>query len=105
MNFVQIVTQFAQISYEFRTNLPHFPLFPTCTRFFNTFFDHVLADSLPSLPPCIPAPMLLPTLWRSTMPCHQLEEATHQLGALAVEDVVAWAASLDPSPEVIHIDL
>ena len=34
----------------------------------------------------------------------QMEEATYQSGALAVEDVVAWAASLDPTPEVIHIN-
>ena len=41
---------------------------------------------------------------------HQLEEATYHSGALVpstegVEDVVGWAASLDPSPDVIHIDL
>ena len=36
---------------------------------------------------------------------HQLEEATYKLGALGVDDVVGWAASLDPSPDVIHIDL
>ena len=36
---------------------------------------------------------------------HQMEEVTYQSGALAVEDVFAWAASLDPSPEVIHIAL
>ena len=34
-----------------------------------------------------------------------MEEATYRSGALAVDDVVAWAASLDPTPEVIHIDL
>ena len=34
-----------------------------------------------------------------------MEEATYQSGALGVDDVVAWAASLYPSPEVIHIDL
>ena len=36
---------------------------------------------------------------------HQMEEATYQSGSLGVDDVVGWAASLDPSPEVIHIDL
>ena len=36
---------------------------------------------------------------------HQLEEATYLSGALGVDDVVGRAASLDPSPEVIHIDL
>ena len=36
---------------------------------------------------------------------HQLEEATYQSGALGVDDVVGWAASLDPSPDVIHIDM
>ena len=36
---------------------------------------------------------------------HQLEEATYLPGARGVDDVVGWAASLDPSPEVIHIDL
>ena len=36
---------------------------------------------------------------------HQLEEATYLSGALEVDVVVGWAASLDPSPEVIHIDL
>ena len=36
---------------------------------------------------------------------HQLEEATYQSGALGVDDVVGPAASLDPSPEVIHIDM
>ena len=35
---------------------------------------------------------------------HQLEEATHESGALGVDDVLG-AASLDPSPEVIHIDM
>ena len=34
-----------------------------------------------------------------------LEEATYLSGALGVDDVVGWAASLDPSTEVIHIDL
>ena len=34
-----------------------------------------------------------------------MEEATYQLGALSVEGVVAWAASLNPSSKVIHIDL
>ena len=36
---------------------------------------------------------------------HQLEEATYQSGALGVDNVVGWAASLDPSPDVIHIDM
>ena len=36
---------------------------------------------------------------------HQLEQAAYLSGALGVDDVVAWAASLDPSPEVIHIDM
>ena len=36
---------------------------------------------------------------------HQLEEATYQSGALGVDDVVGWGASLDPSPDVFHIDL
>ena len=36
---------------------------------------------------------------------HQLEEATYQLGALGLDDVMGLATSLDPSPEVIHIDL
>ena len=36
---------------------------------------------------------------------HQLEEAAYLSGALGVDDVVGWAASLDPSPEVIHIDM
>ena len=36
---------------------------------------------------------------------HQLEEAAYLLGALGVDDVVGWAASLDPSPKVIHIDM
>ena len=36
---------------------------------------------------------------------HQLEEATYQSGALGVDDVVGWAPSLYPSPDVIHIDL
>ena len=36
---------------------------------------------------------------------HQLEEAAYLLGALGVDDVVGWATSLDPSPEVIHIDM
>ena len=36
---------------------------------------------------------------------HQLEEATYQSGALGVDDVVGWATSLDPSPDMIHIDL
>ena len=36
---------------------------------------------------------------------YQLQEATCLSGALGVDDVVGWAASLDPSPEVIHIHL
>ena len=36
---------------------------------------------------------------------HQFEEATYLSGALGVDDVVGWAASLDPSPHVIHMDL
>ena len=36
---------------------------------------------------------------------HQLEEATYESGALRVDDIVGWAASLDPSPDVIHIDM
>ena len=36
---------------------------------------------------------------------HQLEEGTYLSGALEVDDVVGWAASLDPSPEVIQIDV
>ena len=36
---------------------------------------------------------------------HQLEEATYESGALGVDDIVGWAASLDPSPDVIHIDM
>ena len=60
--------------------------------------------------PCSPGLMLLPTPWRNTKPSlsvahHQIEEATYNSGALTVEEVVAWAASLDPAPEVIHIDL
>ena len=35
----------------------------------------------------------------------QFEEATYLSRALGVDDVVAWAASLDPSPDVFHIDL
>ena len=54
--------------------------------------------------------MLLPTPWRSIKPTqwpahYQMEEGTYNSGALALEDVVAWAASLDPAPEGIHIDL
>ena len=36
---------------------------------------------------------------------HQLEEVMYLSGAPGVDDVVGWAASLGPSPEVIHIDL
>ena len=36
---------------------------------------------------------------------HQLEEATYESGALGVDDIVGWAASLHPSPDVIHIDM
>ena len=36
---------------------------------------------------------------------HQLEEATYESEALGVDDIVGWAASLDPSPDVIHIDM
>ena len=36
---------------------------------------------------------------------HKLEEAAYLSGALGVDDVVGLAASLDPSPEVIHIDM
>ena len=36
---------------------------------------------------------------------HQMEEAMYNSGALALEEFVAWAASLDPTPDVIHIDL
>ena len=36
---------------------------------------------------------------------HQLEEATYGSGPLGVDDVVGWAACLDPSPEVIPINM
>ena len=36
---------------------------------------------------------------------HQLEEATYESEALGADDIVGWAASLDPSPDVIHIDM
>ena len=36
---------------------------------------------------------------------HQLEEATYLAGTLVVDDVAGRAASLDRSPEVVHIDL
>ena len=36
---------------------------------------------------------------------HQTEEATYGSWALPVEEVVACAASLEPAPEGIHIDL
>ena len=36
---------------------------------------------------------------------HQMDEGTHRWGALSLEDVVAWAASLNPAPEVIHLHL
>ena len=36
---------------------------------------------------------------------NQLEEAAYLSWALGVDVVVGWAASLDPSPEVIHIDM
>ena len=35
---------------------------------------------------------------------HHMGEANYGCGALAVKEVVAQAASLDPAPEVIHID-
>ena len=35
----------------------------------------------------------------------QLEDATYRSGALGVDDVVGWAASLDASPEVSYINL
>ena len=52
--------------------------------------------------------MLLPTLWQYQalrVAHHQIEEAKYNSGALAVEEVLAWAPSLDPAPEVIRIDL
>ena len=36
---------------------------------------------------------------------HQLEEATYESEALGVDDIVGWAGSLGPSPDVIHIDM
>ena len=36
---------------------------------------------------------------------HELEEATYESAAPGVDDIVGWAASLDPSPDVIHIDM
>ena len=36
---------------------------------------------------------------------HGMEEATYNSEALAVEEIVDWAASLFPAPHVIHIDL
>ena len=34
-----------------------------------------------------------------------MEAETYNSGALVVEDVVAWAASVDPAPEVIRMNL
>ena len=36
---------------------------------------------------------------------HRMEEAMNSSKTLAMEEVVAWAASLHPGPQVIHIDL
>ena len=103
--------KFARISYEFRTNLPSFPLFRFLTALelsshsLLTMSQQTMSQlaSLASRPD--PAADTLAHYQALPVAHHQLEEATYQSGALGVDDVVGWAASLDPSPEVIHIDL
>ena len=54
-----------------------------------------------------PIVLLTPLAQYQALPVahHQEEEPTYQSGALGVDNVVGWAASLDPSSEVIHINL
>ena len=104
MNFVPIRTKFVQILHEFA---------PLCTVSLS-YNSHILSltmsrqtlshvASLQSRPDA--ASDTLAQYQALLVAHHHMEEATYQSGTLAVEDVVAWAASLDPSPEVIHIDL
>ena len=107
----EIRTKFVRISYEFGTNLPSFPLFRfvTALKAFAFFsLNHVSADYVP-----VPQPGLAP-LPRSRHPRPlpspprrppSIGGGEYGSGALGVDDVVGWAASLDPSPEVIHIDM
>ena len=101
--------------HEFRTNFeqiyPHFhcfafsqlskPFFAFCL----TMSQQTMSElaSLASRPD--PAAYTLAHYQALPVAHNQLEEATYGSGALGVDDVVGWAASLDPSPDVIHIDL
>ena len=102
---------FLRISYEFRTNSPSFPLFRFLTAFklsshsLLTMSQQTMSQlaSLASRPD--PAADTLAHYQALPVAHHQLEEAAYLSGALGVDDVVGWAASLDPSPKVIHIDM
>ena len=106
--------KFARNAYEIRTNFvricPNFHCFAfsqLSKPFFASSFDHVLADS-PSSPAYTPAPIPLPTPSPTTKPS-PLHTTNWRRRPTSwgrwVDDVVGWAASLDPSPDVIHIDL
>ena len=103
--------KFARILYEFVQTYPHFHSFAfskPSKPFFAFSFDHVPADYVPARQPGLaPDPAADTLVYYQALPVahHQLEEATYLPGALGVDDVVGWATSLDPSPEVVHIHL
>ena len=105
---IQENVKFARISYEFTlistTSLSHSSQ-SLSSHLLLTMSQQTMSQlaSLASRPE--PAADTLAHYQALPFAHHQLEEATYLSGALGVHDVVVLAASLDPSPDVIHIDL
>ena len=105
-------TKFVRNSYELRTGFV--PCVPLCTLSLScspliAFRYLIMSQMLSQLASLQSTPdAAADTLARyEALPVahHQMEEATYNSGPLVVEEVVAWAASLDLPLEVIHIDL
>ena len=115
VKFARISYEFVRNSYEFRTNFvriyPPFHSFallqlskPSRSSLL-TMSQQTMSQlaSLASRPD--PAADTLANYQALPVAHHQLEEATYESEALGVDDIVGWAVSLDPSPDVIHIDM
>ena len=107
--------KFVRNSYEIRTNFvrvyPHFHCFafPQLSKPFFAFSLTMSQQTMSQLASLAsrpdPAADTLAHYQALPVAHHQLEEATYESEALGVDAIVGWAASLDPSSDVIHIDM